>query len=495
MGRSRSRSSISACAAYVLLAVGLTGCAAGPDYPRPEPAATVMSYAPSPPGAQAPQTPDPGDRVQHFTPADTIAPGWWHRFGSAALDRLVQEALADSPTLAQARQRLEQARQDYLAQAGGTQWPQVNANVGVTRQKVDPAAFIGGSGPFANSSVPPFTLYNAQVSVSYTLDLFGTNRRELEALAAEVGYQQYQLEAARLSLAGNVVTTAIRRASLARQLALTTQLLANQQQQLDITSGRYRAGGVSGQDLHVQRTQLEQTRALLAPLRTQLAQTDHQLAVYLGRAPAELTAGGDDPGALELDTLALPDDVPLTLPSNLARQRPDIRAAEALLHQASANVGVATANLYPQITLSASGGKQGLSVSDLVNVWSIGAGLTQPLFHGGQLRARKRSAEAAYEAAVAGYRQTTLSGLQQVADALEALQQDALELQARDRAQRDAHANAGIAAERQAAGGVSQLAVLDAEHQDLQASLDRTQMLAQRLADTAALFQALGAQP
>jgi NodT family efflux transporter outer membrane factor (OMF) lipoprotein len=391
--------------------------------------------------------------------------------------------------------KLVQAQQDVLAQAGATQWPQVDASLNATREKTDPAAFgigsLAGGGNF-----PPFTLYSAKVSVSYTLDLFGANRRALEALAAQVDYQRYELDAARLSLAGNVVTSAVRHASLARQIALTEELLADQSRQLDITEHRFRAGGVSRMDLLSQRSQVEQARASLAPLRTQLAQAGHQLAVYLGLPPAQLAPGGAvDPAALDLDDFALPAEVPLTLPSTLAQQRPDIRASEALLHQASANVGVAVANLYPQITLSGSTGPEGVRVTDLVNVWSVGAGLTQPLFHGGQLQARKRSAEAAYEAALAAYRQTVLQGLQQVADALRALQQDAIDLQSRDQAQRDAHASAEIASRRFAAGGLSQLALLDTERQELQTTLDRTKVQAQRLADTAALYQALAARP
>jgi len=408
---------------------------------------------------------------------------------------LVQQALDDSPTLAQARMKLVQAQQDYLAQAGATEWPQVDASLKATRSKPDPAG-AGLGNLVGGRSFPPFTLYSAKVNVSYMLDLFGANRRSLEALAAQVDYQQYELEAARLSLAGNVVTAAVRRASLAKQIALTQQLLADQGRQLDITELRFRAGGVSRMDLLSQRSQVEQTRASLAPLRTQLAQADHQLAVYLGMPPAQLASSGEaGPDTLDLDAFVLPAQVPLTLPSTLAQQRPDIRASEALLHQASANVGVAIANLYPQFTLSAGTGPEGVRVTDLSNVWSVGANLTQPLFHGGQLQAHKRSAQAAYEAALAAYRQTVLQGLQQVADALRALQQDAIELQSRDEAQRDAHASAEIASQRFAVGGLSQLALLDTERQELQTSLDRTKVQAQRLADTAALYQALGARP
>jgi len=481
-------------AALALSVVALCGCAVGPDFRRPEPVA-VATYTPAPQPTVAEEAPGPGGAAQRFVPADTMGGAWWRAFGSPTLDRLVQQALDNSPTLAQARMRLDQARQDYLAQAGATEWPQLDANLNTTREKTDPAAF--GIGNLAGGrSFPPFTLYSAKVSVSYALDIFGANRRALEALAAQVDYQQYELDAARLSLAGNVVTTAVRRASLAKQIALTEDLLADQSRQLDITGQRYEAGGISRLDLLSERTQVEQTRASLAPLRAQLAQADHQLAVYLGRPPAQLVPGSDDdPAALDLDTLVLPAEVPLTLPSTLAQQRPDIRASEALLHQAGANVGVATANLYPQITLSASTGPEGVKVSDLVNVWSVGAGLTQPLFHGGQLMARKRSAQDAYEAALAAYRQTVLEGLQQVADALRALQQDAIELQSRDQAQRDAHASAQIASQRYAAGGISQLLLLDTERQEMQTSLDRTKVQAQRLSDTAALYQALGARP
>ncbi|MBB5458039.1 NodT family efflux transporter outer membrane factor (OMF) lipoprotein [Paraburkholderia sp. Cpub6] len=456
----------------------------------------MSSYTAAPLAASTVAADGPGGAAQHFVPTEVPGDGWWRAFGSPALDALVQHALDDSPTLAQARAKLDEAQQDYRAQAGGTLWPQVDANLSTTREKIDPEA-LGFGQLTQGRAFAPFTLYSAQVTVSYTLDLFGANRRALEAVAAQVDYQQYELEAARLTVAGNVVTAAIRRASLARQLALTEALLANQMQQLDIAERRYRAGGISEVDLLSQRTLVQQTRATLPPLRTQLAQTDHQLAIYLGRAPAEL-ATTHDLAALDLDTLVLPADLPLTLPSTLARQRPDIRASEALLHQASANIGVATANLYPRITLSGSAATERVNVSDLLtgfNVWNFGAGLTQPLFHGGELLARKRSSEAAWQAALAVYKQTVLQGLQQVADALRALDQDAIALQALDAAQRSAQRGAGIASQRYAAGGISQLTLLDTQRQELQTGLDRTKAAAQRYADTAALYQALGARP
>jgi NodT family efflux transporter outer membrane factor (OMF) lipoprotein len=304
-----------------------------------------------------------------------------------------------------------------------------------------------------------------------------------------------------LALAGNVVTVALRIASLGRQIELSEAILEAQMRQLQITEQRYAQGGVARIDLLSQRAQLQQTRANLSPLRTQVARANHQLAVYLGRTPFEREVddhGSIAQGAINLDTLRLPSELPLTLPSALARQRPDIRASEALLHQASAELGVATANLYPQFILSGSAGSERTNVADLLdglNVWNLGAGLTQPLFHGGQLRAHRRSAEAAYEAALASYRQTVLQGLQEVADVLRALQHDADELQSRDEAGRAAQESSQIASGRYALGGISQLALLDSQRQELQTTLDRVKVQAQRYSDTAALYQALGAGP
>jgi NodT family efflux transporter outer membrane factor (OMF) lipoprotein len=467
----------------------VSGCAVGPAYHAPPPV-DVATYTREPQPQGAPAAPGPGGGAQTFVATPGASRGWWHGLGSPALDEMVQQALLNSPTLSQAKAKLQQAQQDYAAQSGATLWPQADLAVNATREKVDPAAF--GVGSFiGNRSVPPFTLYSAKVSVSYALDLFGGNRRALEGLAAQVDYERFELDAAQLSLVGNVVTTAVRYASLQKQIALTGSLLADQDKQLDITQRRYDAGGVARADVLSQRSQVAQTRASLAPLRTQLAQAEHQLSVYLGQPPAKFAP---DSHALDLDSLALPTEIPVAVPSSLARQRPDIQAFEALLHQAGANVGVATANLYPQLTLTAAAGPEGLKLSDMTNVWSVGAGLAQPLFHGGELRARKRSAEAAYEASLAMYQQTVLQGLQQVADTLQALEQDAVELQSRDQAQHDAEDSEQIAAGRYAAGGISQLALLDTERQQMQTALDRVKVEAQRFTDTVALYVALGAR-
>jgi len=467
---------------YVLLsALALCGCAVGPDFHAPAaPDATSYTREAQPTSTQAAGT------TQTLVAANSALPQWWTQFRSDALNHLVDTALQHSPTLDEARAKLVEARENYVAQAGATEFPAIDAKLSGTRQKVNPAAFGIPNVP----NTGPFTLFNASVTVSYALDVFGGNRRALEALLAQVDYQTYELDAARLSLAGNVVSTAIRRASLQQQLALTQQLADAQAKQLTIVEGRYAAGGVAQLDVRTQRTLLAQTRAQIPPLTTQLAQADHQLATLLGVAPSQA-----DFNDITLDALHLPDTVPVTLPSTLARERPDIRASEALLHQASANVGVATANLYPQFVVSAGIGSERTRIEDVVNgmnIWNLGLNLTQPIFHGGELRAKKRAAQAAYDAAFAAYRQTVLQALQQVADTLHALNDDARELQARDEAATEAQASVTTAQAQYAAGGVSQFGLIDTQRQALQTALDRTRAQADRLADTAALFQALG---
>ncbi|WP_175803327.1 efflux transporter outer membrane subunit [Burkholderia ambifaria] len=469
-----------------LVAVALfAGCALGPDFRAPEPPAAQQYTRDAAPATTVAAGGPAGD-VQTFASSAHTLQRWWTQFGSEPLDRLVDTAWRNSPTLAEARARLDEARQNHAAQAGATMLPRVDANLSATREKVDIAAF---GLPASVPNPGPFTLYDASVSVSYALDVFGGNRRALEALRAQVDYQAYTLDAARLTLAGNVVATAILRASLAQQVALTRQLLDAQARQLRIVEARFAAGGVSRADVHAQRALLAQTQASLPPLAARYAQAGHRLAILLGAPPS-----GEALPDLALDALALPRTLPVALPSTLARERPDIRAAEAVLHQASANVGVATANLYPRFSISAGIGSERTRIADIVsglNVWNVGLGLTQPLFHGGELRARKRAAEAAYDAAFASYRETVLLALQQVADAMRAVEHDAAELQARDTAAQQAAASRAIAGDRYAAGGISLIDLLDAQRQVLQTTLERTRAQADRLADTAALFQAL----
>jgi NodT family efflux transporter outer membrane factor (OMF) lipoprotein len=401
------------------------------------------------------------------------------------LNALVEEALAHSPTVLEARARLRQAQEDLTAQSRGTLYPGVDAQLGVTRQKVDPAAFGFPNVPPA----PPFTLYNAQVNVSYTLDMFGGNRRMIEGSRAQSEYQAYETQAAELTLAANVVSAAIRQADLQAQIELTQQLLQAQERQVSISEERYRAGGIALEDLQSQRSQLEQLRATLPGLQATREQVDHQLAVYTGKAPADAAIP-----RFRLEDLKLPATLPLTLPSDLVRRRPDVRASEALWHEASANVGVATANLFPSLTISGYAGSDRTHAPDIVdsfNIWSIGAKLLQPIFHAGELHAKKRSALAAYDAAAQAYEQTVLESFQQVADSLRILDADALTLQARSSASEQTAASYAIARQRFDVGGISELSFLDARRQHLQTELDRSHAAAQRFTDTAALLHAL----
>ncbi|HBG07142.1 MAG: ABC transporter permease [Geobacteraceae bacterium GWC2_58_44] len=467
------------------VAGALAGCAVGPEFRRPEPPASSSNLSETQP-LQSVASQGPGGNPQRLDAEMAIPAQWWSLFRSPVLDRLVRSALEQSPTLAQARARLARAREAVNAETGATRYPAVDANLSAKRQKVDPAAF-GVNVPVKPA---PFTLYNASVSVSYALDLFGGNRRALEGLAAKVDYQRFELEAARQTLAANVVGAAIREAALQAQIATLQELLAAQSRQLDIMGERFRLGAIAAVDLRNQSLLLEQTRASLPPLEKQLVQVSNQLAVYLGREPAQ---GKVD--SLELSTLHLPEELPLSLPSALARQRPDIRAAEALWHAASAEVGVATANMYPQIILSGSVGSQRTSLGDLwsgVNVWNIGGNLMQPVFRGGELQARKRAALAAYDEAGAAYRQTVLQGLQQVADTLYALDADARALKARADAAHHARLVYETVQQQYQLGGVSHLVLLDAQRQQLQAEFQRIQSQADRYADTAALLHALG---
>ena len=467
--------------AVTLALLLLPGCTVGPRYHSPAPP-TVTTYTPDPQASTTVTSPGTAGAAQHFNPASDIPGQWWTLFQSPELDRLVRDALANSPTLAQATARLKEAQEDSNARTGATKYPSVNASLSAQREQFNLATF---GVQFPNP--PPFGLLNGSVAVSYALDLFGANRRLIESLNAQADFQNWQLHGARLMLAGNVVAAAIRQAQLCSQIDLTRQMLALEEQRLAITEQSVQAGGLASYYVSQQRTLLEQTRATIPPLEQDLDVVNHQLAVLIGKSPAE--------GHIEvitLDQLHLPDELPVSLPSSLVRQRPDILAAESLVHQASAGVGIATANLYPQITLSASGGGIGTSFTQGGPVWNFGGSLAQPIFNGGALRAEKRKAVAAYEEAGANYQQVVLQAFEQVADSLRAIDHDAQTLQARTEAATQAEATYNIASQRYSAGGISQLSLLDAQRRYLQTALDRTTSAANRYADSASLFQALG---
>jgi NodT family efflux transporter outer membrane factor (OMF) lipoprotein len=469
----------------VLLAVSLAGCAVGPDFQRPAPPAAA-SYAGKELPSETAAAPVAGGTAQRFKAGEDIPAQWWELFRSEPLDNLIRQAFADSPTLAAAEARLRIAEENRRAQAGAL-FPQVDGGASARRQKVS-GATLGQP----QLDLSPFTLYNASVNVTYALDIFGGTRRELEALRAETEFQRHQREGAWLALAANIVTTAVREADLRARIAATADIAAAEERQLDLVEKRFRLGGASRSDVLAQKAQLAQTKAALPELEKQLAQTRHRLALLAGKYP-------EDAGTLpefSLEGMNLPQDIPLSLPSSMARRRPDIKAAEEVLHAASARIGAATANLYPQITLSGNLGTQATRFGDLFgagsSVWSAGGGLLQPIFRGGTLTAKRRAAIAAYDQAEAQYRETVLLAFQNVADALRALEKDAQTLSAQVEAEAAARESLEMARRQFELGASSYLALLNAERQHQQARIGQVQARAARLSDTAALFQALG---
>ena len=464
----------------------VAGCAVGPDYKAPETPAPRSYVSPDMP-AETVGTQGRGGESQRFMQGQDIPDTWWNVFHSPDLDRLVREALASNPTLSAAQATLRQSQEELRGITGAALYPRVDASAGVTRQKISGA---GIGQPDAQFS--PFTLYNASVNVTYALDLAGGARRELEALRAQVDVQQFLLEGAQLTITANVVTAAIREAALHAQIAATQDIIASEQKQLEVVERQFELGGVARTDVLAQRAQVAQTRALLPPLEKSLYQTRHQLAALIGKLPNDASLVPE----FTLDSLTLPEELPLSLPSALAGQRPDIRASEALLHAASARIGVATANLYPQLNLSASLGSEAVTSSKLFGsgsgVWSVGGGLLQPLFHGGELKAKQREAVAVYDQAYAQYRSTVILAFQNVADVLRALEADARALAAQTDAATAAADSLDLAQKQFQLGAVSSLSLLNAERQYQQARIGLVQAQAVRFADTAALFQALG---
>lgn len=424
--------------------------------------------------------------AQRFVPGAEIPARWWELFRSEALDRWIREALANSPTLTAAEAALRRSQEIRRARTGDL-FPSVDGNVSATRQKPS-----GASLGVPNAQINPFTLYNASVDVSYALDLFGKTRRDLEALQAQIDYQGFQLEGAYLTLTSNIVTAAFQEASLRGQLQATRDILSTQEEQLALIEKQFELGGIARTDVLAQRASLAQSRATLPPLEKRLARNRHLLAVLAGRFPADTA----DLPEFHLEDFRLPQDLPVSLPSSFVRQRPDIRSAEELLHAASAAVGVATANLYPQITLSARYGTETARIGDLFRpgtaVWGIGAGLLQPIFHGGALEANRRAEVDGFDQAAAQYRETVLQAFRDVADVLRALEYDAMTVKAQGEAEAAARDTLDIAKKQVRFGATSYLSLLNAQRQYHLARILLVQAQAGRFADTAALFQALG---
>ena len=469
--------------ATVAAVLALAGCAVGPNFREPAaPHVDRYTAASLPPATTSTKT--AGGDAQRFLAGEKVPRRWWTTFGNAELDRRVRMALQHSPTIASAEASLKEAEENARA-AGGALFPALDAQAGVTREKQSGAAY-GGAITFS-----PLTVYNASVNVSYTFDLFGGVRRTIEAQKAQADYQRAQLDATYLTLAANVVTASLQEASLREQVQATRDILDSLKKELDITQKQQAIGVKSLSDTLAVRSQLAATQATLPPLRQKLAATQTQLATYLGVTPAQLKLQ-----PVTLADVTLPTDIPVSLPSTLVAQRPDIRAASALLHAATAQVGVATANMLPQITLSGSGGSTALHAGDLFSAgtgaWSIGLSLLQPLFHGGELLHKKRASQAGMQAALADWQETVLKAFQNVADSLQALEFDAQSLNAQSASEQDAARLLSLTRDQYRIGAVDYLTLLSAERQYQQARIAAITARTSRLADTAALYAALG---
>ncbi|PAA06254.1 efflux transporter outer membrane subunit [Pseudomonas fragi] len=470
------------CLPLSLLFIALAGCTLGPDFVRPEVAADA-GYSTHNLTTTARADIDAGGAAQRLIAGMDIPGQWWTVFRSPELNALVEEALHANPDISAAQAALRQANEQvYVDQA--SLFPVLNGNLSKTRQKVS-----GTTSGTASS--PILTLSSASLSVSYAPDVFGGTRRQIESSTAQAEYQRFQLEATYLTLSTNVVNTAVSLASLRDQIAATGQIIQLQSDQLDLLQAQRRLGAIADTDVLTQQTALAQTRATLAPLQKQLAQTRNQLMAYLGRFPNQ-----DKGERFNLASLHLPQELPVSLPSAIVEQRPDVRSAQAQLHEASANIGVAVANQLPQFSITGSLGSTVASGSTLFSagsgVWSLAGAIAQPLFDAGALEHRKRAAVAAYDQSAAQYRGTVLAAFQDVANALRALEADAEALKQQVAAEQSAQASLALVQAQYRLGAVAYINLLTAQQTYQNTVLSRVQAQAVRYSDTAALFQALG---
>jgi len=467
--------------ALALTAAMLAGCALGPDFTRPDvPHAdryTAQSLRLE--GKHA-----GGASAQQAMLGEQIDRAWWKLFQSDALDDVVKRALAQNRTIAAAGYTLAQA-QELAAARAGTLYPQVGMTAGVGREKYG-AEFLGTS-----PKPPTFTYFAVGPAISYTLDYTGGAARSVEQQYALANYQRQQLDAAYLAVTGNAVMQSLSIASVRAQIATVRTLLEQDRENQKLVHEAFDAGSVSRLDIVSADSQLAGDAALLPPLRQELSLAQHALAIVLGQAPANAALPEFD-----LAQLTLPRQLPVSLPSELAHRRPDILAAEAQLHAATAAVGVATANLYPRIDISASFAQQSTVAAQLFeaanNGWGVTGALLAPIFEGGTLRAERRAAVDAMRASEAKYQQTVLTAFGQVADSLQALEHDAEALQAQTDARQAARDNLDLTRTSYREGSVGVLQVIDAERRYSRASLAYVRARAQRYIDTAQLFLALG---
>jgi len=467
--------------AILLTPLFVAGCMVGPNFKQPA-APPVDHYA----GYAATTATNAGDSdAQHFVADMQVPAQWWALFHSPALNQLITQALASNPGMQGARAALRQAQENVAAQKG-SYYPSVDAGINTTRQR-NPSTL---SSPL-ESNANYYTLTTAQVTVSYTPDIFGGNRRAVESLQAQAEVQRFQLEATYLTLTSNVVLAAIQEAGLRAQIAVTHDIIDGQTRILATVRRELALGQLAESDVAAQVALLAQAQATLPPLEKQLAQQRDALAALLG------TYSSDDIAVhFTLADLQLPHDLPLSIPSQMVRQRPDVRAAEAQWHSANAQVGVAIANRFPKLTLSAGAGSSPTRFNDLfkdaTNFWSLGAGVAQPIFEGGNLMHQERATKAANDQAEAQYRSTVIAAFQNVADTLYAIRSDSDALAAAQTSANAASKSLAIAQRQLALGDIGEAVLLSAQQTSQQAQIALATAQVGRFADTVALFQALG---
>jgi NodT family efflux transporter outer membrane factor (OMF) lipoprotein len=458
----------STCAAILLAAC------VGPNFHRPAPPA-VDRY-----------TADPVLEGQRYLVQADVPRNWWLLFGSSQIDALVEEALHANPDVISAQAALRQALENTAAQRGSYA-PIVQGSFDASRNR----DAVGVLAPNLNSGTPVYSLFTPQVSVSYVPDVFGANRRRVESLAAQAEAARFQLDATYLTLTSNVVNAAIQEAGLRGQIDATVQVIGLERESLEVLKRELQLGAIAEADVYAQEAALAQLESSLPALHKQLHQTHDQLAVLTGHFPSEFR-----PLDLRLEQLTLPADLPIGVPSQLVEQRPDVRAAEAQLHAATAQVGVAITDMLPQFTLTGNAGSTATTLGSLFQAgtgfWSLGANASQTVFAGGTLLHRKRAADAALDQAAAAYKSSVLTAFQNVADSLHALNDDADAVEAATRAGSAAERSLGVARHQLELGSVSYLALLNGEQTYQQALIALIQARTNRFADTAALFQALG---
>jgi NodT family efflux transporter outer membrane factor (OMF) lipoprotein len=473
---------ICANATALVAAMLLTSCAVGPDFRPPAPP-EISRYTRDP--LTSPSSGQPSGLEQRFVEGRDIPQEWWTLFKSPALNALIGRALQNNPNLQSALATLRAVQENVAAQQGKF-FPLVSANFNPTRQRT--SAVLA---PVLNSGPNPFNLDTAQLTVSYSFDIWGLNRRTVESLEALADVQRFQVEAAYLTLTSNIVVAAVTEASLRGQIGATLSLIATVSTMRDTLKRQLDAGFANRSDLAAQEAALAQARATLPPLRKALAQTHDLLAALAGAYPSQ-----GPPGMFGLADLHLPEDLPVSLPSQLIEQRPDIRAAEEQLHSASAQIGVATADMLPTFTISANGGYINTALAHLLApqnlFWNVAGNATQTVFDAGTLWHQLQGAKDTYQAAAWTYRSTVIGAVQNVVDTLRALQSDADALRAALDFERAAKTSLDLATQQMQSGNANVLLLLNAQQNYLQATIQVVQARAARLSDTGALFQALG---